>query len=750
MFVDYIYLENWKNVKKALVELGKVNIFVGDNASGKSAFMSGIGYTLNFKSLETSQEDYKMWLEEYFRIYSQLRDKQNETIKLGTTFKKTASRILKIEGDPEIYTSSREINDKLRKRINSEISDWSSISTQGNSTAILDADNTESARKLKQIFGINQLTDVSESFKADISSIDNQIKNLKHEVDVLKEVYYVLKEIPILPNIESIKQQFNTLEVKLSKINEYKKLKESYDTALSNYENYIEKLNNLNKNKEDVELKISNLTEVKFNESEYSELYDKYLNLKNKKDNLEKAKKDYSEKVESINTTTALVSKTEKSLEDINKTISEIEFDESKLIQLENEILENRDSKTKIKLEISKLTNDLELAKKGECPTCLQSCDHLDVTEIESNITKHKEDLENLIKKQQDLIEDQKNLKDKQKIITDKKTEATSLESNLNIYKKNLLEKETELNKLDKPSDSIISEFDAIEKDLETAKELKKDYEAYLDKLKELNREQVLINNDLVKLNNNKLDKPEPLTVESDEDFDEELYKSLQKEINIYEEKEKQVAEIEAENKEIQLLIDQKNEKLARKSNEILLLQEELSQITETRRILDKQVTPFVISESQSVLIKKMNEFILPIFPQIELGIKEGTASFDFTFMDKKVGFPSKLKVASGFQRQAISLSYRVALTLISGVNLFLGDEIDSDSSVSNSLKLYKRLMQQNFDQYFIATHKKETIEMLVNEYDAKVFEVDDGNIYHNGVLLDGSNFNLKNMEIKK
>jgi len=323
MFVDYIYLENWKNVKKALVELGKVNIFVGDNASGKSAFMSGIGYTLNFKSLETSQEDYKMWLEEYFRIYSQLRDKQNETIKLGTTFKKTASRILKIEGDPEIYTSSREINDKLRKRINSEISDWSSISTQGNSTAILDADNTESARKLKQIFGINQLTDVSESFKADISSIDNQIKNLKHEVDVLKEVYYVLKEIPILPNIESIKQQFNTLEVKLSKINEYKKLKESYDTALSNYENYIEKLNNLNKNKEDVELKISNLTEVKFNESEYSELYDKYLNLKNKKDNLEKAKKDYSEKVESINTTTALVSKTEKSLEDINKTILE-------------------------------------------------------------------------------------------------------------------------------------------------------------------------------------------------------------------------------------------------------------------------------------------------------------------------------------------------------------------------------------------------------------------------------------------
>ena len=218
----------------------------------------------------------------------------------------------------------------------------------------------------------------------------------------------------------------------------------------------------------------------------------------------------------------------------------------------------------------------------------------------------------------------------------------------------------------------------------------------------------------------------------------------------IYEEKEKQVAEIEAENKEIQLLIDQKNEKLARKSNEILLLQEELSQITETRRILDKQVTPFVISESQSVLIKKMNEFIFPIFPQIELGIKEGTASFDFTFMDKKVGFPSKLKVASGFQRQAISLSYRVALTLISGVNLFLGDEIDSDSSVSNSLKLYKRLMQQNFDQYFIATHKKETIEMLVNEYDAKVFEVDDGNIYHNGVLLDGSNFNLKNMEIKK
>jgi DNA repair exonuclease SbcCD ATPase subunit len=754
MYVDHVYYENWKNIKKALVKFGKVNIFLGENGSGKSAFMSGIGYLINPNSLEASQEDYRMWLEETFRLYGRIIDRQNETLTLGTTFKKTAGRILKIEGDPELYTSSRLIKDKLKKRLNSEISDWSSISSQGNSTAILDSDNAESARKLKQIFGIDRLTEASESFKLDISNLNTELLRVKHEVDVLKEVTYSLKEIPELPDINLIQTEFKLLETKKVRIQEYKEKKDRYDKLLEQYNIYIGSLDKLKTQRKEVLEKIDNLTnnKVVFDESVYDDLYKESLRLSNIKENLIKITKIYNDKKDSYELAKENLNKINSDFNRANDSNKSLIFNEEELNKVIKDIENLRDNKVKLKITLAKLSEDLDLAEKGECPTCHQECKHLNVEEINSKIDEISTELEASNGKIGELNTKRTELENVKKEKDNLFNTINNLSLSLSLQSKNYLEKEKEFKELEKPgsAEDIDNSIKDVEAKLALLKLEKDKYSKYINELEFCNKDLLKFNIYIENLEKDKIDMPTPLSEELDISFDEIRYSEVTRSLNIYEEKVSRRNEILRENEEIQKKIDERNFKLEAKDTRILELQEEISKLTEARKTVDKQITPFVIGESQGVLIKKMNEFMSPIFPHIELGIKEGTASFDFTFSNRRVGFPSKLKVASGFQRQAISLSYRVALTTISGINLFLGDEIDSDSSVKNSLALYRRLMSQNFDQYFIATHKKETIEMLVNEYDAKVFEIVDGRIYHEGELLDGSNYDLKTMEIIK
>ena len=69
---------------------------------------------------------------------------------------------------------------------------------------------------------------------------------------------------------------------------------------------------------------------------------------------------------------------------------------------------------------------------------------------------------------------------------------------------------------------------------------------------------------------------------------------------------------------------------------------------------------------------------------------------------------------------------FRVALASITKVGFIILDEIDSDSSEYNSINLYSNLLDSNlFNQVICITHKEETKSVLMNNYNAKLIEME-------------------------
>jgi chromosome segregation ATPase len=68
-----------------------------------------------------------------------------------------------------------------------------------------------------------------------------------------------------------------------------------------------------------------------------------------------------------------------------------------------------------------------------------------------------------------------------------------------------------------------------------------------------------------------------------------------------------------------------------------------------------------------------------------------------------------------------------VALASITGIGFLILDEIDSDASEDNSISLYSNLIDSNlFSQIICISHKNDTKEHLLNNYQTKLIELGD------------------------
>ena len=73
-------------------------------------------------------------------------------------------------------------------------------------------------------------------------------------------------------------------------------------------------------------------------------------------------------------------------------------------------------------------------------------------------------------------------------------------------------------------------------------------------------------------------------------------------------------------------------------------------------------------------------------------------------------------KMASGFEKAALSAAFKVALCKAYGLTFAALDEIDSAASDKNSERLFESLISENtFTQLFIITHKIATREIIKN-----------------------------------
>jgi DNA repair exonuclease SbcCD ATPase subunit len=729
MFIERLCLENFKNVEFAEIELSKYNVFVGDNGEGKSSFLTGLGYLFSPKSLDANLDDYVRWNTDSFSIEGTIR-KLLTTYDIKTTRKlgKNTTRNLTItNGKSKETFTNQAVMDKLSILAESNISAWSSISSQGNSTAILNEKSSERQPKLKKIFGLDTIDLATKLLAEEGKDLKSHIQQLKNDLSLLKERTFKLKDVPVLPNIDEYKVKLSQLEAVKEKYDNYESFLKTYAIELKNYNSYIDNLQRLKKEEKEI---LATLESLKTKEVSFdSEILDS-KNLELSKLELQiqannKSKESYDKKVEAIS---KLVKESKELHLAIASLVIEDKISETIILDDKAKLDALKEENTKIKITCDSLRKSIKLHEQGKCPECGQDAPHVDIQNIKNTLVKLEDELKNLPDIINDLAGKIKENEEKNKVT----------DSNLNT-KKNLSEKlerltidisnsQGELDSLSyTPLDvDYLKTVESLKKEINTLKEEKKLKESYDTDLKDASLSLQSIVKNIASL----VVVEEPLEPRKPkEDFDIKEYDNTKKEVNIYEEKVAQRDSIIKENEQIALEEENHDIRLKKIKEEIESSEIDLTEIELARNIGDKQLSPWLLERSTTNLITILNHYFQKIFPQYEIIFKQVGKDTEFYYMHKEIQFPAKIELASGFQKQAMALALRASLTLLSGTNIFLGDEIDSDAKPHNAIKLYDTLAKCNFDQYFCITQKDETVEHLKNNYGAKIFYIEKGKI---------------------
>jgi DNA repair exonuclease SbcCD ATPase subunit len=139
-------------------------------------------------------------------------------------------------------------------------------------------------------------------------------------------------------------------------------------------------------------------------------------------------------------------------------------------------------------------------------------------------------------------------------------------------------------------------------------------------------------------------------------------------------------------------------------------------------------------------LQEEMNNFIQNIFPNYEVRLSNSKKGCEFFYTKdrsilelekKKNNAWINSKMSSGMEKAALTLSFKISLAQLYGLNILIGDEIDQNADNESSEKLFESLTNLPFDQLFLITHKNEIKDFITDNFsDTKTYEVKDGTFY--------------------
>ena len=141
----------------------------------------------------------------------------------------------------------------------------------------------------------------------------------------------------------------------------------------------------------------------------------------------------------------------------------------------------------------------------------------------------------------------------------------------------------------------------------------------------------------------------------------------------------------------------------------------------------------YLIVKTCARLEQEMNNFIHVVFPTMNISLFQGRRGVEFYYSKtEKTDDKRKLisaKMASGFERSILSISFKIALCKAYNLSLSILDEIDAFASDGNSEKIYSSLLENDiFNQLFIITHKPNTLETMRDYFDdLTVYHVEKG-----------------------
>ena len=734
MYFKSLTLNNFKRVSNATLEFSKINILSGKNYSGKSSIISALIYLFT-NYLEEKIQHYVKWDANGFSLSSSIMDSKNE-YDYNIKYSKNTEKLLTINGVDKFINS--EASKKFAQIIDPNLAFYSSVSMQGQSTNVIFDSPTSRGNILKEILGLDKLVTMSELMKSDISSREVREQVVKGELNILENSKYQYLSIPEIENIEDIISQFEIM----------KSLKKEYDIKQAEYQLYLDKLvsfkrvkdkiifleNQCDSSKSEIEnLKTKLLPNIDFD-------IDRLLTINNLISSLNKEKYSYDLQVSNIRKFEEkrdYVIKQIKEKEVLNESlvlsrIRKPSVDEQSLYRKVEDLKSNQ-------AELNILLKNKTLFASGKCPTCSQLY-HGDMTKLEEDIKFRQEEIKTInsdITDIQNVLKEYNQLFENQKIIMSKKEtlakEVQNFNSELGNIELQIVTLNSSLTFNEKEFDDKISSLEKEAQDLTTkqleANRIKKSNEFTEESIKKLTN-LIQVNIQTIESLRNE---SEPILVIQPQIYDVELYESLQRKINIHEtniaNREKAISHneiIKKKEEEDKLLLSELKVELDDLYTNIQILKF-------SKNILDKDLSPFLLETGVIDIVTIMNHVFTKIHPDYEISIKQEKKNLEFfyNYLDSKgERLSHPVLMASGFERQIISLCFKLALTILSGSRILFLDETDSDASEENSIIFYDRLLETNvLDQVFIVSHKPETVNHLINSFNARCFYLENGQI---------------------
>jgi len=481
-------------------------------------------------------------------------------------------------------------------------------------------------------------------------------------------------------DISENKEKIKIIEAELQ-ILKAKKFEIQDEFEIEDYSNLESEIEKLEEKKNEILIEIercndifNNLTKQKHNfEIEKNEKEKEKIKVENNIENY----KSISGKITLLN---SKINEYEKKLEDyVIKRIKPCDYTES-------EIKEHNDCYIEISRDIKILEDKLKLTKNGKCPTCGQDYKISSVEELENNIKEKNKELIYINESLQTIKNSIEEYKTKNNENEKIKIQRNNLQSLIDDKKKEI----KELQNIKKPDESKINELVMF-----------------------LNGVETKISN--IETEIKSLVKPE---------YDDTLLNKKKELLLINRQKEKELERIKEFNLKVKKEEKENNKIIIDKETELNTIRNNNIILESSRKKLGKDFSSYLIERRTDFIKSKMNSIFSRSYGRYNVTLERDNKGVDFLYSSpgKKV---TPVVLASGYEKQALSISFRFALSYLQNLGLFLFDEIDSDSSEENSLRLFKVILNEpSIEQMFIITHKENTKEYLKNLNECKMIEI--------------------------
>jgi len=723
--ITYLKIKNFRNIKELEISPSQsVNLIVGNNGEGKSSILYAIEYMLT-GNLNEKISEYVRWGCEGFNLEMNFQFNGYEyhlKVKGGKVTEKELTIYAwdKDDGYVELETyKNSEATKKINADLNAHIIKYSAISEQGKASEIIFDTPANRLMRLKQILNIDKITDVVNEIKEDIREKTIQLNEIKKEVEILENKNYEFIDEFELGNIHDLEIQFKLLQQE----------KQIYELEKEKYNNYVN---------ENVRYK-DTLRLIEENKNLIVKLQDEINQKKSmaykmpKNSDIQKVRDEISIneqfKIEQDN----IIRNSKKIENNINKYKQDIENQQSQIDQLQVRRLSNCDITldtlhnyqaiiSNLIMELKDYEQKLELCKSGKCPTCGQDYiadsslikESIEATEI------------NLLLNEQWYARDKKIYEDYQEQIKQHeigKVQRDNALKLLNYCKEELSKCENDSNY---QPDYRLIDFESVI--AEYKKELKEYLEAIADnelinkvcseiEIKIATAKQMIQNYSEIK---------EPERIEDPKVYDHIKYDELDKAIKIHEQKVAELDRIKKHNLKVFEESKKDNEKIKLLNSDKDNIYYIIETLNQSQKILDKDFSSFIIDKGSKFIKEQMNEFFQKAYDKYEITFSQDKHTIDFFYGDGENVAP--IGMSSGFERALLGTAFRVALCSLNNIDIMSLDEIDSDSSVENSLALYETILNNiNDKQFFIITHYEDTKEFLLNQPNSQLIEIENG-----------------------